>query len=99
MVNYKDQELFGWIGGFIFIIAQLSQIIHTFNIKETKDISFILQLLLLTGNTMYACFGYFDKSQSLFIVNIVLLILIFIQMCQKIYYGNYYRPGIIYHRI
>ena len=51
------EEYYGWIGNAIFICAQL-QVIHTFKVKKTDDISFGLQILMIIGNSMYTAFGY-----------------------------------------
>jgi uncharacterized protein with PQ loop repeat len=90
MFSYYDQEVFGWVGSSIFIIAQLSQIIHTFKIKETKDISFILYGMFFIGNIMYTTFGYLDDSLSMFLGNFISLTFTIMQISQKIYYDKYY---------
>ena len=58
------QEYFGWIGNAIFIFAQLFQIVHTYRIKKTDDLSYGLEILWIKVNTMYTLFGIFDKSFS-----------------------------------
>ena len=90
MFSYYDQEVFGWVGSSIFIIAQCSQVIHTFNVKESKDISFILYSMFFLGNIMYTTFGYLDDSLSMFVGNFISLLFTIIQISQKIYYDNYY---------
>ena len=50
------EEYYGWIGNAIFICAQLFQVIHTFKVKKTDDISFGLQILMIIGNSMYTAF-------------------------------------------
>ena len=91
MFSYYDQEIFGWVGSSIFIIAQLSQIIHTFKVKETKDISFILYCMFFIGNVMYSTFGYLDDSLSMFVGNFISLTFTIMQISQKIYYDKYYK--------
>jgi len=86
----SNQELYGWIGNGIFTVAQIFQIYHTYKIKETKDISYGLQIFWLIGNCMYVSFGYLDKSISMFIGNMATTFTTIIQICQKIYYDNYY---------
>ena len=90
-----NQELYGWLGNCIFTIGQLLQIYHTFKIKETKDISYGLQIFWLIGNIMYTTFGYLDKSQSMFIGNLLTTMTTIIQICQKKYYDYYYKKGYI----
>ena len=87
--SVESQEYFGWIGNSIFICAQLFQIIHTFRIKETKDISFGLQFLFCVGNVMYTTFGFLDNSVSMFIGNGISLLLSLVQISQKMYYDKY----------
>ena len=83
-----EQEYYGWIGNGIFLFAQMSQIIHTFQQKKTEEISYILEIMFIIGNTMYTVFGYIDKSMSMFYGNFCSLILSLIQISQKIYYDN-----------
>jgi len=90
-MNLETQEYFGWIGNSIFIIAQLAQIIHTFKVKRTEDVSYILEIMWIIGNVFYTVFGYFDKSMSMFIGNGICLLASIIQIMQKIYYEKYFK--------
>ena len=54
----------------------------------TKEISYILEIMFIIGNTMYTVFVYIDKSMSMFYGNFCSLILSLIQISQKIYYDN-----------
>ena len=98
-LSLKEQEYFGWAGNLIFIVAQIFQIHHTFKIKETKDISYGLQILFCIGDGMYTVFGVLDDSDSMLIGNGISLGLACIQMSQKVYYDNYYRQGMGYNQI
>ena len=89
-IDFQNQELYGWIGNTIFILAQILQILHTFRIKETRDISYWLIVLLFIGNVMYTSFGYIDHSLSLFVGSAITCVTIIILFCQKVYYDNYY---------
>ena len=82
------QEYFGWIGNSIFIFAQLAQVLHTYRVKKTDDVSYILEVMWIIGNSMYTAFGYIDDSMSMFYGNMVSLIISIIQISQKIYYDN-----------
>lgn len=88
IINLNRQEYFGWIGNFIFISAQISQIFYTYKVKRTNDISYTLQFLLLIGNIMYTIFGYIDFSLSMFIGNGITLFTSGIQISQKVYYDK-----------
>ena len=85
-------EIVGWSGGGIFTVAQIIQIIHTFRVKNTTDISYGLQILWLIGNFMYTTFGYTSRSMSMFISNALTSGTTIIQIIQKIYFDNYYKP-------
>ena len=89
----KMEEYFGWIGNSIFICAQTFQITHTFKVKKTNDLSYGLQILMIIGNSMYTGFGVLDKSLSMFLGNLITLIMSIIQICQKIYYDSRYRSA------
>ena len=85
-------EIIGWSGGAIFTVAQIIQIIHTFIVKNTTDISYGLQVLWLIGNFMYTIFGYTSLSMSMFISNALTSGTTIVQIMQKIYFDNYYKP-------
>ena len=85
-----NQEIYGWIGNTIFVSAQIIQIYHTHKIKETRDISYWLIILLFIGNAMYISFGYIDDSLSLFAGSVASCVTIIILFLQKVYYDNYY---------
>ena len=84
----KLQEYFGWIGNAIFIFAQLFQIVHTYKVKKTDDLSYGLEILWIIGNTMYTLFGIFDKSLSMFLGSFITLITSITQFGQKVYYDR-----------
>ncbi len=86
--HIREQEYFGWIGNCIFILAQLSQIIHTFKVKKTTDISYFLQFFWLIGNGMYTTFGFIDRSLSIFLGNGITLLMTMVQIGQKVYYDK-----------
>ena len=48
----KLQEYFGWVGNAIFISAQLFQIVHTYRIKKTEDLSYGLEILWILGKKL-----------------------------------------------
>lgn len=98
-LSLKEQEYFGWAGNIIFIVAQLFQIHHTYKRKETRDISYGLQILFCIGDCMYTVFGALDDSDSMLIGNGASLTLALIQMSQKVYYDNYYQREVAYHQI
>lgn len=86
--NNNHQEYFGWIGNSIFIFAQLAQVLHTYRVKKTDDVSYVLEIMWIIGNSMYTAFGYIDGSMSMFYGNMVSLIISILQIGQKIYYDN-----------
>ena len=90
----SHQEYFGWIGNSIFIFAQLAQVLHTYRVKKTDDVSYILEVMWIIGNTMYTVFGYIDNSISMFYGNLVSLIISLIQISQKIHYDRKNRNNI-----
>ena len=87
-IDTNHQEYFGWIGNSIFIFAQLAQVLHTYRVKKTDDVSYILEVMWIIGNCMYTVFGYIDHSMSMFYGNLVSLIISILQISQKIYYDN-----------
>lgn len=98
-IDLQTQEYFGWIGNFIFCVAQMFQIYHTYRIKTTKDISYGLQILFFVGDAMYTVFGAIDNSLSMLVGNAFSTFLCVIQISQKVYYDKYYVRHIGYERI
>ena len=90
-LNLQTQEYFGWAGNAIFVSAQLFQIIHTYKIKTTRDISYGLQILFFIGDLMFTVFGAVDNSWSMFIGNGVSTLFCMIQIAQKIYYDRFHK--------
>lgn len=88
ILDFNTQEYFGWVGNVIFICAQSAQVYHTYKVKRTSDISYILQFLLLIGNLMYTTFGYLDQSLSMFLGNLITVFTAIFQISQKIYYDR-----------
>jgi len=87
--NISDNgEIYGWLGNGIFVTAQTFQIVHTFRVKKTEDISYGLQIMLFIGNLMYMTFGYLDDSTAMFIGNLLTTFTTTIQIGQKIYYDR-----------
>ena len=84
----NTQEYFGWIGNCIFIFAQLFQIVHTYKVKRTEDLSYGLEILWIIGNCMYTVFGILDRSLSMFLGNFITLVCSIIQLLQKMYYDR-----------
>ena len=82
-----------------FISAQLYQVYHTFRVKRTSDISYILQFLFLIGNLMYTTFGYLDQSFSMFLGNLITVFTAIVQISQKIYYDRKIRIYGLYDEI
>ena len=93
-ISIETQEYFGWAGNAIFITAQLFQIIHTYKIKTTRDISYGLQLLFFIGDLMFTIFGALDNSLSMFIGNGVSTLFCIVQIAQKVFYDHYYKKNI-----
>lgn len=83
-----DDFIYGWIANSIFIIAQLSQIRHTYKVKKTNDISYVLQFCWLSGNILYTIYGYINDSSVIFYGNLITSITTVINIIQKIYYDN-----------
>ena len=90
-IRNDSQEVYGWIGNSIFLTAQIAQVIHTHNVKDTRDISYFLIVLLFIGDIMYTFFGYIDDSFSLFLGSALSCVTLLILLIQKIYYENYYK--------
>ena len=90
-MSINTQEYFGWIGNSIFIGAELAQIVHSVKTKQTKDISYIMIVMMLFGNGAYTTFGIIDHSLSLSVGSGVSFVVLLFQLYLKIYYENCYK--------
>jgi uncharacterized protein with PQ loop repeat len=90
-MSINTQEYFGWVGNSIFITAALAQLIHSIKTKKTSDLSYIMIVMMIIGNSAYTGFGLADNSISLTVGSSGSVFIYVIQLGFKIHYENCYK--------
>lgn len=60
-------ELLGYFGGLLVTISLLPQVIKSFRIRSTKDISIIYTLILMTGLALWVTYAVINSIIPLLI--------------------------------
>tara|TARA_Y100001958_G_C21233989_1_gene560104 strand:+ start:933 stop:1256 length:324 start_codon:yes stop_codon:yes gene_type:complete len=60
-------EMFGYISGFLFAISLVPQIYKSCKTKKLDDMSYIWQLIFLTGMTLMLIYSYQKDLKPVFI--------------------------------
>lgn len=75
------EEIFGIVAGVFTSASLLPQLIKTIKEKEAKSLSLGMMIILIIGNSLWICYGFFKNdipiiSTNIFsnIVNITLLV-------------------------
>jgi MtN3 and saliva related transmembrane protein len=76
----------GFIAASCTTISFLPQVIKTLKTKQTKDISMLMYLILLTGLTLWLIYGLIIKDDPIIFANGITLILAGIVFVLKIKY-------------
>ena len=84
-------ELFTILGltaGMLTTVSFLPQVIKTWKMRETKDISLLMYIVLCTGIILWIVYGILIKDLPLIVANSFSLILASIILFFKIKYNN-----------
>lgn len=76
----------GLLGGFLTTVAFLPQVIKTWKIRETKDLSLGTFVLQATATTLWVCYGLIIGELPLILWNMITVILVFIIIVFKLKY-------------
>ena len=77
----------GLIAGIFTTIANIPQVIKTWRIKETKDISLLMYIFLCSGVLLWLIYGLLIKNFPLIAANALTLIITSTVLFFKIKYG------------
>ncbi|PJE81783.1 hypothetical protein COU58_00455 [Candidatus Pacearchaeota archaeon CG10_big_fil_rev_8_21_14_0_10_32_42] len=80
-------EVLGYVAGILIIISMLPQVIKTFRLKSTKDISLMRTILYALGVFLWTIYGFIISNGPLMAMNSVGLILGITLLFQKLRYG------------
>ncbi len=79
--------MLGFAAAVCTTISFLPQVIKTCRLKETRDISLLMYIVLVSGISLWICYGFLIGDYPVFIANGITLILALIILISKIRYG------------
>ncbi len=82
----QEYTYIGLAAGMLTTIAFLPQVIKTWQIKETKDISLLMLLTLVAGISLWLVYGFMLGDVPLMAANSVTIILVVILLFFKLKY-------------
>ncbi len=77
----------GFLAAFCTTISFLPQVIRIIKIKETKDISFLMYAILITGIFLWIIYGILKQDMPVIVANIITFVLATTVLILKIKYG------------
>lgn len=77
----------GFAAGGFGICAALPQIIRTWKLKETKDISLWMYIISFTATILWLAYGLLVKDLPLTVANIIAMIFVSVMIFFKLKYG------------
>lgn len=95
MYNSDIANVFGYVAGFMLLIANCFQIVTMIKNKKNEGVSLIYLILFLVISIFYTISGFFVEMMFLYIPN---LICTFQQLLMVILYLHYKRT-FVYHQI
>lgn len=86
--NNKNEiiDYLGYAGGFILSLCLIPQIIKIIQTKEVENISYLWQLMYITGISLHLYYAIYYKLLPIYIPTIIELCFIFILLSLKIKY-------------
>ena len=76
----------GYIAGTLTTISFLPQVIRSFRLRETRDISLLMLVLFAIGITLWAIYGFWVNSLPIIAANGATLVLVVILLAFKARY-------------
>jgi MtN3 and saliva related transmembrane protein len=86
-MNINYITIIGLIAGTCIAISFLPQVTKTIKTKETKDISILMYIILVTGILLWLIYGILIKDLPIIFANSLTFILATIVLILKIKYG------------
>ena len=84
----KTIDYLGYSGGIILSICLIPQIYKTYKTKHVENISYLWQILYITGITLHLYYSFYYNLLPIFIPTIVELCLIIFLLILKIIYNK-----------
>ncbi|MEI7857636.1 MAG: SemiSWEET transporter [Methanomicrobiales archaeon] len=76
----------GYVAGLLTTIAFVPQVIRAWKLKETRDLSLAMLVLLGLGVLLWTCYGFWAGSMPVIAANLITFFLILVLFCLKIRY-------------
>ena len=76
----------GYIAGILTTIAFITQVLRAWELKETRDISLAMLVLLAIGIALWAVYGSWIGSLPVVFANVVTLLLVLALLAMKMKY-------------
>ena len=89
-MNLVNIEFFGYFAAILTTAAFLPQLIKTLRTKKADDVSLLTLIMFLIGVGSWIIYGYAISSFPILMANIITLILNFLILISKIYFGRKY---------
>ncbi|MCX6698109.1 MAG: SemiSWEET transporter [Methanoregula sp.] len=74
----------GYIAGFLTTLAFIPQVIRSWRLRETRDLSFFMLLLLATGVCLWSFYGIWIGSFPIIAANVITFVLVLFLLVMKI---------------
>ncbi len=81
-------QIFGLVAGVVTMAGFVPQIIKGYRTKHLKDLSYMMNALLLTGMAMWIAYGINRKDVAIVATNIVGVVFNITLIVMKYYYGR-----------
>jgi MtN3 and saliva related transmembrane protein len=78
--------MIGYIAGTLTTISFVPQVIRTWRMKETRDLSLAMLLFFAIGVCLWAVYGFWIDSLPVIAANLISLVLILILLWLKLRY-------------
>jgi MtN3 and saliva related transmembrane protein len=78
--------LVGYIAGILTTTAFVPQVVRAWKLKETRDLSLAMLILLAVGIFLWTCYGFWTESVPIIIANVITFVLILVLLGLKIWY-------------
>lgn len=79
-------EILGFVAAILTTGAYVPQVYKTWKLKSTKDISFSMYAVMLTGVILWLIYGVYLNSLPIILANIITMILLSFVIVLKIKY-------------
>ena len=79
-------DILGFVAGTLTTLSILPQVLKTFKLKETHELSIAWLLMLVSGTFLWSVYGYMISSPPVLVANIISCLLVLILFFLKLKY-------------